>query len=740
LDKNHPFHCLGGGALKLQTQPLDRFAKNIGLLYREWESWEYQPNTGGSGGPYRIGFCIRQWMIKQLTTMRKFYPIRFLFFLLLFSSQLLTVASAQFSKHIIWLKNKGNNSYTLSNASSYLSARSIARRTRYSIQVDSTDLPVSPAYVAAIRAIPGVTLLNVSKWLNALCIQTTSPVALTTIQNLPFVQQVAGLAARPSSLQPNRPDKFYDQSVISPITATQPAEKTAGDFYNYGTNAGLEMKLHRAEFLHNIGLRGSGMHVVLLDAGFFNYNTLPAFDSINQKGQILSTWDFVAGNTSVSEDHPHGMQCLSTIAANIPGRFVGKAPQAFFHLYRTEDVNSEFPIEEFNWVAGAERADSVGADLISSSLGYYDFDNPIFNYTYAQMDGKTTMSVKGADLAAKKGLMVLNSAGNEGTGAWRYIITPADGDSVVAVGAVNAAGAVAGFSSYGPTADGRIKPELASVGWQAIVQSTAGTIGSASGTSFSCPNLAGLATCLWQGFPEYNNVKIIDALKRSASRYTNPNDRIGYGIPDMRNAFAYLLSEYATVTASINNCKAAITWRTKDVEGMQFLIERKLPTENTFQKIGQFNASSGTILTNKTYPYQDALNAINPGNIQYRITQVIDTLTATRQLVYLDSTTVTLTSRCTTSDDIASLLWIYPNPTPGKTKAQLVINSMEAASDCKLTLHDRAGRLLATKTLNKPAGIYRGELPFLPASSGVYTITLWIGSTKRESKDWMVSY
>lgn len=672
-----------------------------------------------------------------MRTINKLYPF---YILLVMASQLFYTASAQFSRHIVWLKNKGNNNFTLADASSYLSARSIARRTRYAIQLDSTDLPVSPNYVAAIRAIPGVTILNVSKWLNAISIQTASSAALASIQALPYVQQVAGLAARPSALQPARPDKFSNQMIVSPIIGNPASEKMTGDFYNYGTNAGLEMKLHRAEFLHNIGLRGSGMQVAVLDGGFLNYNTLPAFDSINRKGQILSTWDFVSGNATVSDDHPHGMQCLSTIAANIPGQFIGKAPQAFFHLYRTEDVSSEFPIEEFNWVCGAERADSEGADLISSSLGYYDFDNPVFNYTYSQMDGKTTIAVKGADLAAKKGLLIFNSAGNEGAGSWRYIITPADGDSVVAVGAVNAAGAVAGFSSYGPSGDGRIKPELASVGWQAVVQSTSGTIGVANGTSFSCPNLAGLATCLWQGFQEFNNMKILDALKRSASRYSNPNDRIGYGIPDMRNAFAYLLSEYATLSATISNCKVDLTWRTKDVAGMQFLIERKLPTDNAFQKIGQLNSSSGTLLANKTYTYQDALNATNPGTIQYRITQVIDTITATRQLVYLDSTTLTLTSRCTTTDDIASLLWIYPNPTPGKSKAQVVINSTEAATDVKLTLHDRAGQLLATHVLNKPAGIYRGELPFLPASSGVYTITLWIGNKKKESKDWIVSY
>jgi serine protease AprX len=676
----------------------------------------------------------------QLNTMQTRKLIHFVFILLLISSQLLFCATAQFSRHIVWLKNKGNNSFTLSDPSPYLSPRAITRRTRYAVQLDSTDLPVSPTYVAAVRAIPGVTILNVSKWLNAISIQTTSSAALASIQALPYVQQVAGLAARPSPLQPVRPDKFSNQLIVSPITSTPSSEKITGDFYNYGTNAGLEMKLHRAEFLHNIGLRGSGMQVAVLDGGFFNYNTLPAFDSVNRKGQILSTWDFVTGNATVSDDHPHGMQCLSTIAANIPGQFVGKAPQAFFHLFRTEDVNSEYPIEEFNWVCGAERADSEGADLISSSLGYYDFDNPVFNYTYAQMDGKTTLAVKGADLAAKKGLLVFNSAGNEGAGSWRYIITPADGDSVVAVGAVNAAGAVAGFSSYGPSSDGRIKPELASVGWQAVVQSTAGTIGVANGTSFSCPNLAGLTTCLWQGFPEFNNIKIVDALKRSANRYTNPNDRIGYGIPDMKNAFAYLLAEYATVSATISNCKVDLTWRTKDVAGMQFWIERKLPSENTFQKIGQLNATSVNVLTNKNYTYQDELNAINPGTIHYRITQVIDTVTATRQIVYLDSTTVTLNNRCATTDDIASLLWIYPNPTPGNTKAQMVINSVDAASDVKLTLHDRGGRLLATHTLNKPAGIYRSELPFIPTSSGVYTITLWIGNNKKESKDWIVAY
>ena len=218
------------------------------------------------------------------------------------------------------------------------------------------------SYLTQIRNVAGVTILNVSKWLNAVCIQCADPTALQTIQNLPFVQQVAGLAARPSTTEKTK-DKFIRDEDILPLYNSPTFTRLNGDFYNYGSTASLEIKLHRAEFLHNIGLRGAGMQVAVLDGGFYNYNTLPAFDSINRNGQVLSTWDFVSRNQFVQDDHPHGMQCLSTIAANIPGQFVGKAPQASFHLFRTEDVNSEYPIEEFNWVCGAERADSAGADL-----------------------------------------------------------------------------------------------------------------------------------------------------------------------------------------------------------------------------------------------------------------------------------------------------------------------------------------------------------------------------------------
>jgi subtilisin family serine protease len=203
------------------------------------------------------------------------------------------------------------------------------------------------------------------------------------------------------------------------------------DFFNYGAGSLAEINLHKGQFLHNIGLRGQGMVIAILDGGFFNYTTLDAMDSIILNNQVLDTWDFYSNNTTVSDDHPHGMQCLSTIAANIPGQFIGKAPKANFMLYRTEDVNSEYPIEEFNMVCGMERADSAGADVISASLGYSEFDDASFDHTYAQMNGNTTIAAIGADLAAKKGILFVAAAGNEGGTAWHYIMTPADGDSVL---------------------------------------------------------------------------------------------------------------------------------------------------------------------------------------------------------------------------------------------------------------------------------------------------------------------
>jgi serine protease AprX len=440
------------------------------------------------------------------------------------------------TRYIIRLKDKGTSPYSFSNPAAFLTSRAIQRRTRYNIVIDSADLPVTPRYVDSIRLAGAVTILNTSKWLNQVAIQTSDAAALNKINSFPFVISASPIAARAQGTDLPVHKKF-DAPYTSSLPNKPTVQNATSDFYSYGQSF-AQVHIHNGEFLHNRGFRGEGMQMAVLDAGFYHYLTLPTFDSVRNNSQVLGTWDFVTGNASVDEDHPHGMNCLSTIAANMPGTFVGTAPKTSFYLYRTEDAPTEYPIEEQNWAAGAERADSLGVDVCSVSLGYTTFDNSIYNHTYADMNGNTTIISNAADIAAKKGMLVVVAAGNDGGGSWHYISAPADADSVLAIGAVNTSGVVGGFSSYGPSSDGQIKPGVAAVGVGAVVaNTTTGQPSFGNGTSFACPNMAGLSTCLWQAFPEVNNMNIISALQQSATRATNPDDRVGYGIPDMKKAF-----------------------------------------------------------------------------------------------------------------------------------------------------------------------------------------------------------
>jgi hypothetical protein len=450
------------------------------------------------------------------------------------------LAEAQPSRHIIELRDKKGTAYSLQQPGLFLTQKALARRQRYNISLDSSDLPVSSVYLDSIRQSGSVTILNTSKWLNTVLIQTTDPVALAKINGFPFVKQASPIANQPFTIQ-DPIEKFNETLNEIPQVVSQPQSITE-DFYQYGS-MGNQVRIHEGEFLHNLGYRGEGMTVAVLDAGFLAYLTSPAFDSVRLQGKILGTWDFVKNEASVNEDNSHGMLCFSVMAANRPGFTVGTAPQASYYLFRSEDAFTEFPVEEQNWAAAAERADSLGVDLITSSLGYYQFDDPAYNHVYADMNGDKTLVTRAADMAARKGIIVTNSAGNSGGSTWKYIIAPADGDSVLAVGAVNTSKQIAPFSSFGPSADGRIKPDVASVGWGTVVTNTAGNPSSANGTSFSNPNLAGLITCLWQAFPEFNNMEILDAVRKSSDRYTNPDDRTGYGIPNMRIAYDILQQE-----------------------------------------------------------------------------------------------------------------------------------------------------------------------------------------------------
>jgi hypothetical protein len=448
-------------------------------------------------------------------------------------------AEAQYSRHIIRLANKQGTTHTLSDPTSFLSPKAISRRTKYNINVDSTDIPVSAAYLDSIKKAGTVVILSTSRWLNQVLIRTTDANALLKINSFPFVKKTEPIAER-ATFPANAEDKFADEKIT--VSQQRPSTTVTGDLIDYGSSY-RQIHIHEGEYLHNAGFRGQGITIAVLDAGFRNYSTISAFDSLKKNNQILGQYDFVNNETSVNEDNAHGLYCFSIMAANLPGQYVGSAPKASYYLFRTEDEFSEYPVEEHNWVVAAEQADSLGADMISSSLGYSLFDDPAFHHSYADMNGNTTMVTRGADLAARKGMIVCNSAGNSGNDSWKYIIAPADGDSVLAVGAVDADGTIAGFSSYGPSSDGQIKPDVASVGAGTYVIATNGAVAQGDGTSFSNPNMAGLIACLWQAFPEFSNMQIIDAVKRSASKYSNPDDRVGYGIPNMRLAYQLLLEK-----------------------------------------------------------------------------------------------------------------------------------------------------------------------------------------------------
>jgi len=660
--------------------------------------------------------------------------MKYLFSSVLMIGLLFNHTHAQFTRYIIKLKDKNGSPYSISDPTAYLSQRAIDRRTRYSIAIDSTDLPVNPSYVTQIKNVPGVTLLNISKWLNAVTIQIADANALSAIDGFSFVQSTSGIAAKKGrSNLVDWEDSKFGKDFLPIDNSNRRTSKTTGDYYNYG-NSFAEIHLHNGEFLHNIGLRGSGMQIALLDNGFNNYTSFDAFDSVNANNQVLGTWDFVAREQNVSDDGSHGMSCFSTIAANIPGQFIGKAPQAKFWLYQTEDNSSEYPIEEFNWACGAEKADSSGADVISSSLGYATFDDASLNHTYADMNGNTTMAVIAADLAAKKGVLVFVSNGNFGTSAWHFLSTPADGDSVVAVGAVDASGTVGSFSSYGPSSDGQIKPDVASVGVSAVLETSAGTIGSGNGTSFACPNMAGLATCLWQGFPELSNMKIRSALWQSASRADSPDDRMGYGIPDMKKAFVSLLLQSSSANGTISNCKATLNWTSKDVSAMRYEIERKIFGENNYSKIAVVAAQPNTsILSTHSYQKEDNLANVPPGTVSYRIRQILDTAAANLTGADIDTVNITFNESCSNGSNAgAEKISIIPNPAPGKFT--LRVETDYSVNNLIIHILDMKGALVSAFFESKTIGKADFDLQVHKLPKGKYIVAVYDDSRLIASK------
>lgn len=473
--------------------------------------------------------------------------------LLLFSFLFSLSLFAQQEDAWFFLIDKPSAETFLENPLTMLSQRAIDRRNNLQIAIDITDVPVDQSYLDTVKNIAGIAVLGKSKWLNAIHIQGTKEIIEEAFTNLTFINKVE--FANKSFQQLSQKSSEYKLNNHQNKFGSSQTE------YNYGSTAS-QIKMLNGNYLHAHDLTGEGQIIAVIDAGFPNVNTLEAFKRLRDHSQILGGYDFVERSTDFYTGHNHGTNVLSTIGGYLENEFVGSAPDASFYLFRTENAAIEVPLEETLWVEAAERADSLGTDVINTSLGYSTFDNPDYSYSYADMDGNTTFISRGAEIAANKGILVVNSAGNSGNNAWKFITAPADAASVITVGAVDVNENIASFSSFGPTVDYRIKPEILALGINAaVINHTNGAITSSNGTSFSSPIMAGLIACLNQNksfslkslvgkerLNEKNfNEYLKEAVYASADRYENPTDQHGYGIPN----FEIALNSYISSTASL---------------------------------------------------------------------------------------------------------------------------------------------------------------------------------------------
>jgi serine protease AprX len=438
-----------------------------------------------------------------------------LIFVFIFSSMCI---SAQ-KKFFVYLKDKNNSEFKITDPSKFLSARSIKRRTDQSISVINRDLPVNKTYVNQLKS-TGAKILYTSKWMNAVLLETTDSV-LVNIKKLNFV----------SSIEGNKDIRGAKNGANGRVKSKFEITEN----YDYGNSLSQIQQLG-ADIMHKKGFTGKNIMIGVFDSGFLNANTLDVFKTLFDEKRVINTFDFVDNETNVYNDDGHGTNVLGCIVGRADGKLIGTAPDAQVVLYRTEEVANESKLEEINWLLACERADSIGVDVINSSLGYNAFDDPTQDYKYADLTGDKTICAKAADWAVSTGIVVVVSAGNEGNKPWKYIATPADADSVIAVGAVDATGAYAAFSSVGPNAKNSIKPELAARGSNTYLASVINTFGAGSGTSFSSPLMAGFVASFKQAYPKLTAMKIRDILLKSGSQYAVPDNKLGYGIPNFEKA------------------------------------------------------------------------------------------------------------------------------------------------------------------------------------------------------------
>ena len=448
---------------------------------------------------------------------------RILLFLFLISS------FAGFSQEDAWVyfKDKPYSQTYFDKPLTMLTQRALDRRTNQDIALDLKDVPIYQPYIDQVIASNGITVKAKSKWMN--CIHVRGLQAdINALKLLSFVDRIdfADHSLNTTKKTSAKP-KFNPISKILETLAT----------FNYGSSSN-QIEMLNGTLLHQQNYTGSGKIIAVLDAGFPNVDIAQPFQRLRDNNQILGGYDYVNKNVNFYTGSSHGTLVLSTMGGFTDGQLVGTAPDAKYYLFITEDTASENPVEESNWVEAAEEADRLGVDIITSSLGYFGYDNPAYSHTYADMTGNSTFISKGANIAFSKGIICVASAGNEGQTTEPHIGVPAEALNVLAIGAVKADKTYAAFSSIGPSFDSRVKPDVMAQGQASVLSDAAGNIGTANGTSFSCPIMAGMIACLWQALPAKTCQEIKQLITQSADRFTAPTTQYGYGIPDFSLALA----------------------------------------------------------------------------------------------------------------------------------------------------------------------------------------------------------
>ncbi|ALJ04419.1 serine protease [Pseudalgibacter alginicilyticus] len=424
----------------------------------------------------------------------------------------------------IYFLDKENVSEAIANPITILTQKAIDRKQAHQVVIDARDVPVNETYISQIKIVPGITVMAKSKWFNAIHVRGSES-DIKELINFGFVAQI------------DFADKSLNLSKFSSQQKKQEKLENTLTMFNYG-NALNQIEMFKGDALHLAGYSGTGMTVAVIDAGFPNVNTMASFQKLRDDGNLLGSYDFVHRDSNVftGTSSNHGTWVLSNMAGYIENEFIGTAPDASYYLFVTEDALTENPVEESYWVEAVERADSLGVNIINTSLGYTTYDNPNYSYDPSDMDGNTAYITKGANIAFEKGMLLVNSAGNSGNDSWQIVGAPADARGVLSIGAVDANGHYATFSSKGNAVQPTQKPDVVAQGQASYVITENDVIVSANGTSFSSPILAGGIVCLWQALPDKTNAEIMQLVRESASQYKSPDYFLGYGIPDLQAA------------------------------------------------------------------------------------------------------------------------------------------------------------------------------------------------------------